>query len=903
MATSGEFRHLTDKMSNHVFWVFSPSEDRFVYLSPSFERVWGRPRNADNETPAGWLAAVHPADRERVASFTRDLNRDPYQEEYRILRPDGTTRWIWDRVFPVRDEHGGISRVVGIAADITDRKKGEIAVRKREELFQHVMENLGGEVLWMYSPAEQRMLHVSSAYEEIWGRPRTALYADPSLLLESIHRDDRERVLKNLRAEGIERFEDEYRVLHPDGSVRWIRDRGFPVRNPQGEVVRVVGLAQEVTALKQAQEALRLSEEQFVQLAENLSKQVLWIYAPAQQRLLFVSSAYEEIWGRPRSAAYDPNHSFADAIHPEDRDRVLASPVDGATPGMNREYRILRPDGGVRWIRDRVLLLRNGRGEVERMVGIAEDVSERKRAEEGITLLVSALESSPTAVEILDRDGRIEWVNPAFAKATGYEPQEAVGRSAEMLRPEEHDPGFYESVWETVSRGWTWKGELVRQRKNGSLYSASVTLSPVRDPEGHLLHVVGHHEDISSGKWMEESVRAAQERLRFLLSASPAVIFTCQPSGDFGFTFVSENVGQLGYEARNVLEDPTFFARRLHPDDAPRALSEIAGMGEAAELHQEYRFQHGDGSYRWLQSRVSRVRDAQGTVLGLVGSWIDVTSEKRLEQALGASEEQFRQLALHVRHQVFWVLSPDGHEVLYVSPAYEEIWGRSRLSLGDRRDFWLDAVHPEDVDRVRAQLEGAPWEPVEYRVVLPNGELRWICNRVYPVRTPVGDIFRVVAIAEDVTVRKRAEEALRVSEDQFRRAAEAADHLVFWLLSPTDDRMLYVSSAYEQIWGKARPAAQARRDFWLDAVHADDRESVLSRIGRVTHAELSLEYRIIRPDGVVRWVSNRSFPVRNERGEVTRVVGIVEDVTAERQSEVPRMAKEGPSDGRQRAYG
>ena len=134
-----------------------------------------------------------------------------------------------------------------------EQRRGEEALRQSEERFRQIAETID-EVFWIADPSVPRMLYVSTAYERVWGRSCASLYANPPSLLESIHSDDRERVLANLKSQKTgQPFDHEYRVVRPDGAVRWIWDRGFPVRDVAGQVIRYAGVAVDITERKLAE--------------------------------------------------------------------------------------------------------------------------------------------------------------------------------------------------------------------------------------------------------------------------------------------------------------------------------------------------------------------------------------------------------------------------------------------------------------------------------------------------------------------------------------------------------------------------------------------------------------------------------------------------------------------------
>src|SRR5208283_3467297 len=135
-----KFRQLAENIIE-VFWITDPSKGRVIYISPAYEAIWGRPCESLLNSPRAWLEAVHPEDFDRVSEAAFKQTTREYDETYRIVRPDGSIRWIHDRAFPLRNSSGEIYRIVGIAADITERKDAEAALRRSESEFRITFEN------------------------------------------------------------------------------------------------------------------------------------------------------------------------------------------------------------------------------------------------------------------------------------------------------------------------------------------------------------------------------------------------------------------------------------------------------------------------------------------------------------------------------------------------------------------------------------------------------------------------------------------------------------------------------------------------------------------------------------------------------------------------------------------
>ncbi len=179
-------------------------------------------------------------------------------------------------------------------------------------------------------------------------------------------------------------------------------------------------------------------------------------------------------------------------------------------------------------------------------------------------------------------------------------------------------------------------------------------------------------------------------------------------------------------------------------------------------------YQTASGAKRWVQTDKVPYRDAQGAVMGVLVLAQDITERRRAEEALRESHERFRQLAEHIR-EVFWMTDPTKTHMIYISPGYEEIWGRSCTSLYASPQSWLDAVHPEDQPRIRQamltqQITGT--YDVEYRIIRPDGAIRLIWDRAFPIRDQTGQVYRIAGIAEDISDREGISRTHAATHDQ-----------------------------------------------------------------------------------------------------------------------------------------
>ena len=193
------------------------------------------------------------------------------------------------------------------------------------------------------------------------------------------------------------------------------------------------------------------------------------------------------------------------------------------------------------------------------------------------------------------------------------------------------------------------------------------------------------------------------------------------------------------------------------------------------------------------------MKGQRGQLTGRLIVLRDITKRKRAEFALIESEEKLRQIASSLREAV-WLRDTRTLAVLYVNPAYESIWGRTCESLYQNPTSFLDAVHPEDKERlmeaIKKQYQGIPFDQ-EYRIIRPDGSLRWIWGRTFPIKNEVGETYRVAAVAEDITERKQAEETLRENESWLRALTHALPDLVF--IFDRDGRYVQVPETFQDL--------------------------------------------------------------------------------------------------------
>lgn len=393
---------------------------------------------------------------------------------------------------------------------------------------------------------------------------------------------------------------------------------------------------------------------------------------------------------------------------------------------------------------------------------------------ETIALQGTALETAANAILITDKSGLIEWVNPAFAKLTGYSHAEVLGRTPRLLKSGEMNKEFYEDLWTTILSGRTWRGEFVNRRKDGTLFFDEHTITPVLSDDGSILHFVGIMHDVTARRETEEQLRQTHEQLHHLLAHSPAVLYSIKVrDGSSVLSMVSDNVTRLlGIDPSGATYE--WWRTCIHPDDAERVFDSITEEGVREQASMEYRVRHSDGTYRWIQDNRRTLFDENNNPKEIFGVWTDVTEQKEIEAALHKSEERFRELLENV-DLISMILDEHG-KVTFCNEFLLTLTGWTEEEVEDAD--WFDMFIPEAAreERRAAFRKAIPAHSVpghaEQPIQTKSGEIRDIVWNTTMLRDTTGRVIGTASIGEDVTDRNRDAAALKLTMDELEMRVE-----------------------------------------------------------------------------------------------------------------------------------
>lgn len=538
-------------------------------------------------------------------------------------------------------------------------------------------------------------------------------------------------------------------------------------------------------------------------------QEVFWLTSADRQQLLYVSPAFETVWGHPLESLYNYPGGYVnlivDSIHPSDRERFVAALTKQVQNEYKTEYRIVRPDGSMRWVRWRSYLVQNQFGESWAIAGLSEDITKYKQAEEILHQrqqeFRALVELSPDIISRFDRELRHVYVNPVIELATGMTPQEFIGKThRELGMPQELRALWEQSIQKVFQTGEPDEHEFSYMTPQGGKYYQS-RLFPEFAADGSVESVLGICRDLTKNKQMEEALRESEERFRTVFEFAPIGIALTNTQGElFACNRAFEEI--IGYTQEELQNQP--FIQFTHPDDRAEdfALFQEMLAGKRTRVSREKHFCRKDGCIVWGKVSVSAVYDAKGAPNYAIAMVQDITAQKQAQlelqnahdelekrvaertaelaqanlllqqeiaerklaqEALSLSEERFR-LAIDNIPNVF-VIYDAQRRIQFVNHPGLRTSGKSleeHLGKTDE-EIWPHEVTKNYLPMLKQTVETRTTQTGECNITLPHTGIFTIIVCYVPLLNEEGEIYQILGITHDITERKQAETQIKES--------------------------------------------------------------------------------------------------------------------------------------------
>jgi PAS domain S-box-containing protein len=651
--------------------------------------------------------------------------------------------------------------------DITERTQTNLALQESEERYRDLFEN-ANDLIQSVAP-DGSIVYVNRAWRETLGYSEEEI---PGLsLFDVVHPDSMAHCMEMfqhvLAGETLGRVEAKFvtkdgRPVTVEGSVSCKFRNGNPVATR--------GIFRDITERKRAEEKIKRSRETLQTLLDAMPFGVVII------------DKYKKIRRANNAALALMGYTLEEQIvgmlcHktlcPAEGDKC---PILDFGQELDRSERILVARGGkhVPILKSVVPITLDGE---DVLLEAFVDITEHKQAEEGLRQLSRAVEATHDAVVITDVDGRIQFVNWAFEEITGYSQAEALGENPRILKSGRHPDELYADMWRTITSGRVWQGEMTNKRKDGALYEAQLTISPMRDAAGKIEQFVAIQRDVTEHKRVEAELKTSEERFRSVVQTANDAIISGDNEGNIVFWNPTAEA-LFGYPPDEVIGKPLTFImsqqfREMHESTMGKTL-ESTGLRK-------------DGSEFPIELSLSIwKRDAQVFFTAVVRN---ITERKQVEEAIRESEERFRRtFEVSAIGKVLTGLDGQFHRI---NDSFCQMFGYTEEELLSKT-VW-DITHPDDVAESRdyaarlieGELEGDSFT-LETRYVRKDDRIIWGRINVALIRDPQGNPLHMSGELEDFTESKRLEQEVRESLERRTRQVQTSTEIAQEIAAATE---------------------------------------------------------------------------------------------------------------------
>ncbi|BAP55692.1 PAS domain-containing protein [Thioploca ingrica] len=688
-------RLLIDNIPQYVFWkdihsVFLGCNRRFAYLiqvnNPA-EIIGKTEFELLREPLAQWL---HEND-----SYVMSTNRALYHHLEEVIWSDGQSRWFETNKIPLHDAQGKVIGILGTSEDITERRRVELvlreynqtlerevaertqALRKQDTFLRLVLDNIPQLISWkdinlVFLGCNQRVAQFANlnSTDDIIGKTDFDLiWRDYA---EHFQHQDRQVIETNTPI-----YHAIDQVLRSDGRLFWWEVNKIPLYDDSGKVVGVLGTVEDITAHKQAEDALKQAHERFKIVLNSLNSAV-YVSDMQTNEILFVNHSIQKLFAQELVGTI-----CWQTLQPVGQSAVcdfctnsrLISTTGQPTGVCTWEYHNKRLN---KWFYVQDCAIPWDDGHLVRL-SVATDITERKQTEDKLrereARLKAIFDNAATGIVLINMKGQIIQCNTKWLEMTGYTPA-AIGSlsyfSLIHLDDIKYQQNYYKQLINKEIKSYQVEQRLLKN--NGELFWVNVSVTAIYDSTEMLEALVGIMVDITERKQVESALRQSEERFDLAMQGSNDGLWDWNLDTDSVY-FSPRWKQMIGFQEQEMSNRFEELINRIHPDDSSLVLAKIEDyLSKKTPVYEvQFRLQHKEGHFIWILSRGIAVWNKQGIAYRFIGTHMDLTAQKQAEQALRESEIYWRNL---IEGALIGLLLVDTQgKIIEANPAYAHIVG------------------------------------------------------------------------------------------------------------------------------------------------------------------------------------------------------------------------------------
>lgn len=793
---------------------------------------------------------------------------------------------------------------LSILRDITERKQAEALkehlnqvlaqqVKERTEelrvvqtrldhehsLLEGILSNING-VVWSLDLQTMATRYVNAAVETLYGYSKEDFLAAPGLWRGLIHPADQpkiEQFLGQLREQ--ERFELEYRITRADGELRWVRNRSRVLYDSQGNPTRLDGVVTDITAQKQLEEDLRLSENRlraiFQQAALGINQ------ASLDGHFLQANQAYCDMLGYSEAELLQLR--YQDIAHPDERqetEAALATLYAGQASSVTLEKRYFHKDGSIRWTNLVLSILRDAEGQAISDIAIVQDISDRKQIEQALEAERSLFIGGPTMVIRwgTTADWPVEYISPNVQAQLGYEPRALVEGHvafASLIHPEDVDQIQAEVATATATQTPCYAQTYRLRHANGEYRWIDDFTRVIYADDGTVAQFLGYIQDITDRKQIELALKASEATKQAMLSAIPDLLMRIDRQG-LRYDFISG--GEITLYGNIDTHHPQSVYEMLPQALADQRLHFIRQALDAGE-RQIYEYAITvDGKPLYEEARIVPLEGDEALVMVR-----DVSDRVTAEKALRESQQRF-QAIFDQMYQFIGLLTPEGTllEANQTALSFggfvrEDVVGCPFWETG-----WWNFCSATQAQLKQAIAAAGRGEFVRYEVAVQgaNQQMITIDFSLRPVLDDQGQVLLLIPEGRDITQRKHMEEELQRTK-VFLEQTSAIARVGGWEVDLQQEMVYWTPTTQEihEVEADFRPTLAMALDFYAEGVNRQRITAAVNQCRR-TGQPWDEKLQIITAKGNLRWVRSLG-QAEFVGGTCTRLYGAFQDIDAQ----------------------
>ncbi len=875
-----------------------------LQMSPACLKVYGYPSEDFYSNPGLWRELAVEEDKHILDyHFPLLVKGESFAHDYRIRHKDGTVRWISTKITPTLDAAGKLIRLDGVTSDINEKKISEKKLKHAIDDFNKLFNNIN-EVLYSVDMVSYKLIQMSAACEKVYGYTPHEFLMQEDLWENVIHPDDKHISRDQVQTlnKGQQVF-NQYRIIHRDGTIRWIENKVIPTLDETGRLVRLDGLTNDITAKRISAQKLQESEMRFRTLIENSADMLTLI--DANSKIFYESPAVTNTLGYITEE--NSGRSGFELIHPEDIEKAtqtftLTMQKSGMTVPL--AVRVKTKAGNYIFTEGNVTNMLNIEG-INAIVCNFRDVTKRVEAEQGLSesrkRYKMVFENPFLGIAIGTIDGCLQNVNDAFCKMLGYTQEELHNQHfSKFTLPgdmEKELPFILKMANGEIN---TYQLEKRYITKSKELIWVELSISCVKNESGAIQFVVAVVQDITPKKTAEESLRKSEVNLSAIIENTDANVYSLDKNCCYiTFNSMLKNAVKQQFNVEIKPGDNTYgFYETINPEEAKfwKETYAVALTGQNLQFVREY---NTDQHRAYISFSIHPIVE-NNEVIGLSCFSRDITQQKLAEESLYKSEANLRNI-LENTDTAYVLLNKNATILSYNHISRKLAMDEMGATLEEGKNY-IELMREDRRKEVGERIQNVVTnkKPVSYetKYATPGKPDKWLTVSMYPILDENKNVLGLSVAALDISDRKNTEQLIKQSNERYELVTKATNDVIWdWDIK---NNKLYRSDNYKQVFGYSESgdnsyiqlerSSEQGSNKYVQAegshIHFDDGERIFKSIMQKIEDSNAIfwedEYRYYRQNNELAYVQDRGYIIYDENKKPVRMVGAMRDITAEK---------------------